>query len=300
MRLALSAVDQAGARTNWMSEHDSWSLEDGRTEAFDAWRAIFERISIKGGQETEHIQFASALYRSMLMPNLFSDADGRYLGFDGQIRRNTARRFYTDFSLWDSYRTTHPLYTLIVPERHLDLLWSLALMTVEGQGLPRWPLGSYDSETMLGTPANIVLGEAYIKGLRGFDEAQFTPFAVDMIAGQIDMNFGSPPIPETYDSMGYYPQEEVGRSVAWIQESAVADFALQHWRKTISVQRRLNGSMNGVIGLNIIMTLNRVSLWPNQATGPFPQSKVNPPGMTCMPKATHGSISGWHPMRPST
>ena len=228
MRLALSAVSQEGAHLNWLAEHDGWSFEDERTSAFSTWEALFDRITIRGGTEAEHVQFASALYRSMLMPNLFSDADGRYFGFDGQIRQNPSRKFYTDFSLWDSYRTTHSLYTLLVPEIHQDLLWSLARMSIEGQGLPRWPLGSYDSETMLGTPANIVLGEAYAKGLRGFDEAQFTPLAVQMIAGELDMNFGGPPIPETYGSLGFYPYEEVGRSVAWIQESSVSDFALQH------------------------------------------------------------------------
>jgi predicted alpha-1,2-mannosidase len=228
LRVALSAVDTNGARNNWETEHQGWTIGEEKERAEEVWRTFFDRIQLSGGSEEEQIRFSSALYRSLLMPNLFSDADGRYLGFDGVPHRNLSHNFYTDFSLWDTYRTTHPLYTLFYPDVHRDLLWSLARMTIEGQGLPRWPLGSSDSETMLGTPANIVLGESYLKGIRGFDEATFTPLAIEMVLGNQEMLFGSPPSPEDYAQLGYYPDDEIGRSVAWTQESSVSDYSLHH------------------------------------------------------------------------
>ena len=99
-------------------------------------------------------------------------------------------------------------------------------MALDGRGLPRWPLANTDAEVMLGTSVNIVVGEAYIKGLRGFDESRFYTFSKDALLGREELNFGSPPNLETYDELGYWPEEEHGRSVAWAQEQSIADYSL--------------------------------------------------------------------------
>ena len=123
------------------------------------WQSYFDALNVWGGDEREREIFATALYHTLQMPTLYSDVDGRYRGFDQEIHQ-AERPYYSDFSLWDTYRTTHPLYTLLWPEQHSDLLWSISKMTQQGNGLPRWPIANTDSGVMLGTSANIVLSEA--------------------------------------------------------------------------------------------------------------------------------------------
>ena len=106
------------------------------------------------------------------MPTVFNDANGDYLGFDRQVHQAAGFQYYTDLSLWDTFRTTHPLYTLIAPRDQRDMLVSLVKMLEQGGWLPRWPSGHGYSNSMLGTPADIVVAESYLKGIRDFDMNQ--------------------------------------------------------------------------------------------------------------------------------
>ena len=103
------------------------------------------------------------------MPTVFNDANGDYLGFDRQVHKASGFRYFTNLSLWDTFRTTHPLYTLIAPQDQRDMLTSLVKMLEQGGWLPRWPSGHGYSNSMLGTPADIVIADAYLKGVRDFD-----------------------------------------------------------------------------------------------------------------------------------
>jgi predicted alpha-1,2-mannosidase len=106
------------------------------------------------------------------MPTVFSDANSEYLGFDRQVHQALGFRYFTDLSLWDTFRTVHPLYTLIAPTDQRDMLVSLVKMLEQGGWLPRWPSGHGYANSMLGTPADIVIAESYLKGIRGFDVAK--------------------------------------------------------------------------------------------------------------------------------
>lgn len=103
------------------------------------------------------------------MPTVFNDVNGEYLGFDRQVHRATDFQHFTDLSLWDTFRTTHPLYTLIAPRDQRDMVVSLLAMCEQGGWLPRWPAGDGYSNSMLGTPADIVIADTYLKGIRDFD-----------------------------------------------------------------------------------------------------------------------------------
>ena len=230
LRMALSNIDLEGAKANYAAQHSGYDLETDIDAARVQWNDYLSAVEIWGGSEEERRIFATALYHSLQMPSLYSDADFRYRGFDGEIH-NDGRPFYNDFSLWDTYRTTHPLYTLLWPELHSDLLWSLAKMSLQGNGLPRWPLANADTGVMLGTSLNIVFAEALLKGITGFDEDALTQHALDAMMKRKEVDFGAPPNLHTYDELGYWPADEVGRSVAWTQEQAVADFALGTWAK---------------------------------------------------------------------
>jgi predicted alpha-1,2-mannosidase len=225
LRVALSNVDMPGAQNNFASEHGGFDIDIAQQEAKTDWQEWLSVIQIWGGSDDERSIFATALYHALQMPTLFSDADGRYRGFDEAIH-NDGRPFYSDFSLWDTYRTIHPLYTLLWPDAHSDLLWSLAQMSLQGGGLPRWPLANQDAGVMIGTSINIVFPEALRKGITNFKEDELYQFATDAMMQRTSLEFGATPDLETYEQLGYWPFDEVGRSVAWTQEQSIADYAL--------------------------------------------------------------------------
>jgi len=226
VRVALSTVDSTGAARNLEWEHSGFDMDAEAQAAEDAWVAALDGIRVAGGTESEQTQFASALYRTLLMPNLFSDADGRYRGFDGNTHTGEDHRYFTDFSLWDSYRSTHPLYTLLWPQEHREMLRSLARMAEQGGNLPRWPLALWDGGFMVGSPAHIVVAEAAIKELGDFEMASLLEIATDDALGRTEPAYAARPDIELYETHGYYPADEVGSSVSWTQEVSLADYAL--------------------------------------------------------------------------
>ncbi len=103
------------------------------------------------------------------MPTIFNDVNGEYVGFDKKVHYADGYRYFTDLSLWDTFRTLHPLYNIIAPDDQRDMMISLVRMAREGGWLPRWPSGYGYTGSMLGTPADITVTEAWLKGIRGFD-----------------------------------------------------------------------------------------------------------------------------------
>ena len=229
VRVALSLVDASGAHGNLIAEHSGYDVDADVANAEAAWRSYLDPIQVWGGDDDEATIFATALYHTLLMPTTFSDVDGRYPGFDGAVHQSEGPRFHSDFSLWDTYRTAHPLYTFLWPDLQEELLWSLARMVEQGGNLPLWPLATYDASVMLGSPASIVVGESWQKGLlRDTDDA--TVLLDAALKTSLDPTFAPPygarPDLSTYDALGYYPSDTVGRSVAWTQEVCTADAAL--------------------------------------------------------------------------
>ena len=209
------------------AEHHGFDIEEGIALARADWEEFLSPVTVWGGSEYDRTIFATSLYKATQMPTLFSDVDGRYRGFDDEIHDAYWGAYYTDFSLWDTYRNAHPLYTLLWPERHADMLDSLAAMARDGGSIPRWPLANWDGGAMLGTPANITFAEAYLKGVTDFDIDTLRQVAWEIAEGSREVEYGGRPDVELYDKYGYHPIEDVtGRSVAWTQELAISDFAL--------------------------------------------------------------------------
>ena len=169
LSLAISHVSIANARDNLQAEVGDRAFDEILAAAQQAWEEKLALIKVQGGTERQRTIFLTALYRAFQMPTVFNDANGDYIGFDRQIHRASGFRYFTDLSLWDTFRTIHPLYTLIAPDDQRDMVISLIKMLEQGGWLPRWPSGHGYSNSMLGTPADIVIAESYLKGLRGFD-----------------------------------------------------------------------------------------------------------------------------------
>jgi predicted alpha-1,2-mannosidase len=225
-RVAVSNVDLEGARNNYAVEHSGFDYEADKVAAQNAWAAMMAPIRAWGGDERDRALLATSVFKAVQMPTLYSDADGRYRAFDGETKQAHWGPFYTDFSLWDTYRTTHPLLVLLWKEQTADMMDSLAAMARDGGSIPRWPLGNSDGGVMLGTPANIVFAEAYLKGVTDFDIDTLRDTALDIADGTLIPAYGGRPDVRTYEAYQYHPTEDMSRTVAWTQEVAVSDHIL--------------------------------------------------------------------------
>jgi len=169
LKVAISYVSINNARANLEVEASGETFDQILASAKAQWEEKLGLIRIEGGTEKEQLIFYTGIYHSFLMPTAFNDANGEYLGFDQQVHQATGFTYYTDMSLWDTFRTTHPLYTLIAPLEQRDMVVSLVEMAKQGGYLPRWPSGSGYTNSMFGTPADMVIAETYLKGIRDFD-----------------------------------------------------------------------------------------------------------------------------------
>lgn len=226
--LAVSHVSVANARENLKRELADQDFHTVRQASVDQWNKILSRAHIEGGTASDRKIFYTALYRSLTMPTIFNDTNRQYTGFDGQVHQAEQFDYYTDMSLWDTFRTTHPLFTLITPKRHRDMIVSLVKMAEQGGNLPRWPSGTGYTSSMFGAPAEIAIAEAYLKGIRNFDVET---------AYQVMRKAAVEPAPKgaaysgrrgivDYIKYGYCPSDSMSGAVAKTLEYAGADAAI--------------------------------------------------------------------------
>ena len=170
VQVAISFVDMQGARNNLAAEAKSWNIIVVRDAALAVWQRMLSRIEISGGTRSEQRQFYSALYHTMLHPNLISDSDGRYRGFDGNVHHvPPGHAEYANYSDWDIYRTEIPLIALLAPDRVSDMLQSLVDAYAQSGWLPRWPVVNQPSSVMGGDSVDPVIAGGYAFGARDFD-----------------------------------------------------------------------------------------------------------------------------------
>lgn len=168
VKVGISAVSVEGARRNLEAEVPGWDFEAVRTAAEDEWNRALGRIEVLGGEREQQRIFYTALYHCFLAPYLFSDVDNQYRGNDGRV--HTAKRdMYTVFSLWDTFRTLHPLLTIIEPERTEDFIRTFLDIYDKAGRLPVWELWGNETDCMIGYHSVSVIADAYLKGFRGFD-----------------------------------------------------------------------------------------------------------------------------------
>ena len=227
LQIGLSFLSEEQAAKNLDAELPVWDFDTTHKQTAALWDDLLQRVRVTGGTEPERRMFYSALYRSFLMPSIHSDVDGSFLGFDGKVARADGYHYVSDMSLWDSYRTLHPLYCLLAPSAALDSVQSLLAMAQSSGRFPKWPLAGGDSGSMIGAPAEIVISDAYQKGIRGFDaEAAYQRLrfaALDPVAPAAGR--GGRNHVEDYMRLGYVPASVSG-SVSWTTEYARSDFAL--------------------------------------------------------------------------
>lgn len=169
-QVAISYVDPAGAANNLQAEASGKDFNRIHQDATRSWNDALSVIETSGGTPRDQKVFYTALYHSLLMPNILSDADGRYLGFDGRTHSMTAgHMLYGNFSGWDIYRSQIPLLALIDPQRVQDMAQSIVLMYQQGGWIGKWPQINQYTNVMVGSPLTVILSTAWLDGLHGFD-----------------------------------------------------------------------------------------------------------------------------------
>lgn len=228
LRLALSYVSIDNARENLKAEAAQLSFSELVDQAVDAWEKKLSRIAVSGSTEDQRRIFYSSLYRAFQMPTVFQDVNGEYMGFDKQVHRADSFRYYTDMSLWDTYRTVHPLYNLLAREEQRDMVVSLVKMAEQGGLLPRWPSGYGYTGSMFGSPADMVIAESYLKGIRDFDvEKAYAYMKKGALGTEIpDQGFRSRRNIREYLEYTWCPADLMGEAVSKTLEYAWADDAI--------------------------------------------------------------------------
>ena len=169
VKTGLSAVDKKGAEENLKAEIPGWNFDDVRQAAFSEWNKELSKIKAASSDPEILKVFYTSLYHSMIAPYTYSDLDGRYRGTDGEIHQSDSFTNYTVFSLWDTFRAAHPLFTILQPERVSDMIVSMLNIYSEQGKLPVWSLMANETNTMIGYHSVPVIADAMFKGIEGFD-----------------------------------------------------------------------------------------------------------------------------------
>lgn len=221
MKVALSTTGVEGAKANMAAEVLGWDFEGIRTAAKADWNSYLSRIEVEGTDE-EKTNFYTSFYHALIQPNEISDVDGRYRNAADSVVNATGGKFYSTFSLWDTYRAAHPFYTLMVPERVDGFINSL-VDQAEVQGyLPIWGLWGKENFCMVANHGVSVVAEAYAKGFRGFDaERAFNAIKqTQTVSHPLKSNW------ENYMKYGYFPTDLTeAESVSSTLESVYDDYA---------------------------------------------------------------------------
>jgi len=220
VKMGVSPVSSKNALENMKAEIPHWDFDKIVNQADEKWNKELAKITIETPDLSKKKVFYTAMYHTMIAPNLFSDVNGQYRGTDKKVYDNPGFTNYTLFSLWDTYRAAHPLYTIMQPERMSDIVNSM-LAIFEQQGkLPVWHLRGNETNTMPGYSAIPVIVDACLKGFKGIDvEKAYNAMKISA-TGDFE--------PGIKDLMkyGYIPADHGPESVASAMEYAIADWAI--------------------------------------------------------------------------
>ncbi len=232
VKVGISYTSIENARKNLDAEVGDSTFDEVRQASYNRWNEALSRIRVEGGTEEDKTIFYTALYHSLLHPNILSDINGEYPTMErGDIGLAVGYDRYTVFSLWDTYRNVHQLLTLAYPERQTDMIRSMVGMSQEWGWLPRWELYGRETFTMEGDPAIPVIVDSYLKGLRDFDvetayEAMRRSATTEGKSNPIRPDI-DPYIERGYIPVGWFANDLSGdNSVSHALEYYVADNAL--------------------------------------------------------------------------
>ena len=224
VKTGISSVSSENARENLLSDvpEGSFDFDSRRADTEELWEEYLSKVDIRGegGPGRDRLRtFYTAMYHTAIAPNLFSDVNGEYRGMDRQVHKAEGFDRYTVFSLWDTFRTLHPLLTLIEPERTEDFLRSFLTIYSEGGKLPVWELSGWETNCMIGYNSMPVIAEALSHGIG----AEYAAELLDaMVESSCKDEFGI----RHYRQRYVVPAEEEHESVSKTLEYAFDDWCI--------------------------------------------------------------------------
>lgn len=237
-KVALSPVSIENARLNMATEVPGWDFEYIARAAETSWEKELKKIIIQGTDLQKKI-FYTALYHTMVQPNTMSDVNGEYMASD-YVTRSVAKGevHYSTFSLWDTFRAAHPLYTLIHTHRIPDFVKSMMRQYDYYGYLPVWQLWGQDNYCMIGNHSIPVIVDAVLKGVAGVDEEK----AYEAVFNSSIVSHPNSPF-EVWEKYGYMPENIQTQSVSITLEQAFDDWCVAQLAKRLGKEKDYNHFM---------------------------------------------------------
>ncbi|HET6556722.1 MAG TPA: GH92 family glycosyl hydrolase [Prolixibacteraceae bacterium] len=219
VKVAVSSVSIENALANLDSSLPGWDFDATRMAASDAWEKELAKIRIESADSVQKTIFYTSLYHTMVAPALFSDSNGEFKGVKGEVQKADGYKRYTVFSLWDTYRALHPLFTLTQQSRVNEMVKGMLDHYRQTGILPVWELEGNETFCMVGNHSIPVIGEAILKGIGDFDQQlAFEAMKATSMHDRDGMGL--------YDKMGYMPADKIQQSVAKSLEVAIDDWCV--------------------------------------------------------------------------
>jgi predicted alpha-1,2-mannosidase len=219
VRLGISPVSIENAAANIQAEIPRWNFEQVARQADAAWNKELGKVVIKTNEPQQMKIFYTALYHTMIAPSIFNDHNGDYRGTDKKVYKQADFTNLTTFSLWDTYRAAHPLFTILQPKKVTDMINTMLAIYKQQGKLPVWHLMGNETNTMVGNPAITVISDAYLKGFKGFDaELAFEAMKKSAMLDERGLKF--------VKQYGFIPADSTVESVAMGLEYSIADWSL--------------------------------------------------------------------------
>jgi predicted alpha-1,2-mannosidase len=229
VKVGISPVSSANALLNINKEIPDWNFNKVINDAHTAWNAELQKIRIQADSLSQLKKFYTAMYHTMVAPSTFNDVNGDYWGTDKKVHNSTSFTNLTTFSLWDTYRSANPLYTIMQPERIKDIINTMLAIYQQQGRLPVWHLMANETNTMVGNSAVPVIVDAYLKGFRGFDgELAYQAVKTTQMQDLRGLKF--------VKKQGFIPADSTVESVAMGLEYAIDDRCVAQMAKKMGKQ----------------------------------------------------------------
>lgn len=228
VKVSLSPTSYEGAKLN-SSEIKHWDFDKAHKAAIALWNKELSKIEVTSNDKDKLAIFYTALYHTMMQPNIAQDLDGKYRGRDNQIHVAEGFDYYTVFSLWDTFRAAHPLYTLIDKKRTSDYINTFIKQYEQGGRLPVWELACNETDCMIGYHSVSVIADAMVKGITGFDyEKAFEASKASAMRDVLGL--------DAYKKNGFISIDDEHESVSKTLEYAYDDWCIAQMAQILNKQ----------------------------------------------------------------
>ncbi|MDW3194977.1 MAG: GH92 family glycosyl hydrolase [Cytophagales bacterium] len=295
VKIGISYISIENARANLDQEIPDFDFDRVAQASYDRWNELLSRIQVEGSEENKTI-FYTALYHSLIHPNIIQDVNGEFpLMSKPGIGKTQDRNRYSVFSLWDTYRNVHPFLSLIYPELQSEMVNTMVDMYTESGWMPKWELAGMETGVMVGDPAAPVIADTYLRGIKDFDINK--AYEGLLKAGETGENNLLRPDHQAYLELGYVPvdnEDQWGGSVSTSQEYYISDWNIAQLSKALGNQDNFKSYQQRSMGYKKLFDGSTGMLRPKQANGSW-YSPFNPDlGKNFEPAVGYVEGSAWN------